>query len=128
MIGHTDGSVLNDDSERPGRGSRTLAGRARCSSSRSQPVAVEARRPDPDELRPDRTRELEVIPNTPPDGQVGVVPGTVGVAGVAVAQGLGRDAATEALLDRLASLDTSALVRGKVAIGVRKLSGRTVAA
>ena len=33
-----------------------------------------------------------MIPNTPPDGQVGVIPGTVGVAGVAVAQILGRDA------------------------------------
>ena len=33
-----------------------------------------------------------------------------------------------ALLDQQASLDTSALVRGKVAIGVRKLSGKTVAA
>ena len=29
MIGHTDGSVLNDDSECPGRGSRTPAVRAR---------------------------------------------------------------------------------------------------
>ena len=35
---------------------------------------------------------MEVIPNTPPDGQVGVIPGTVGVAGVAAAQLLGRDA------------------------------------
>ena len=38
MIGHTDGSVLNDDSECPGRGSRTPAVRARSSSS--QPVVV----------------------------------------------------------------------------------------
>ena len=38
MIGHTDGSVLNDDSECPGCGSRTPAVRAR--SSWSQPVAV----------------------------------------------------------------------------------------
>ena len=38
MIGHEDGYVLNDDSERPGRGSRTPAVRARSSSS--QPVAV----------------------------------------------------------------------------------------
>ena len=37
-IGHVDGSVLNDDSERPDRGSRTPA--ARSSSSSSQPVAV----------------------------------------------------------------------------------------
>ena len=29
----------------------------------------------------DRTRGLEVIPNTPPDGQVGVILSTVGVAG-----------------------------------------------
>ena len=29
MIGHTDGSVLNDDSERPGSGSRTPAVRGR---------------------------------------------------------------------------------------------------
>ena len=35
---------------------------------------------------------MEVIPNTPPDGQVGVIRGTVGVTGVAVAQLLGRDA------------------------------------
>ena len=50
MIGHTDGSVLNDDSECPGRGSRTPAVRARSSSS--QPVAVgsAAGRPGPDEL------------------------------------------------------------------------------
>ena len=34
----------------------------------------------------------------------------------------------QALLDQRAGLDTSALVRGKVAVGVRKLSGRTVAA
>ena len=47
MTGHTDGSVLNDDSERPGRGSRTLAVRARGSSS--QPVAV-GREAGPDEL------------------------------------------------------------------------------
>ena len=32
-----------------------------------------------------------MVPNTPPDGQVGVL-GTVGVAGIAVAQLLGRDA------------------------------------
>ena len=84
-----------------------------------------------------------MIPNTPPDGQVGVIPGTVqcGVAGLAVAQLLGRDAvvvrfpagsgwSVQALLDQQASLDTSALVRSKVAVGVRKLSraGRTVAA
>ena len=80
-----------------------------------------------------------MIPNTPPDGQVGVIPGTVGVAGVAVAQLLGIDAvvvrfpagpgwSVQALLDQRASLDTSALVRGKVAVGVRKLSGRTVTA
>ena len=79
-----------------------------------------------------------MIPNTPPDGQVGVIPGTVGVAGVAVAQLLGRDAvlvrfpagsgwSVQALLDQQAGLDTSALVLGKVTVGVRKLSGRTVA-
>ena len=38
MHGHTDGSVLNNDSERPGRGSRTPV--ALSSSSSSQPVAV----------------------------------------------------------------------------------------
>ena len=38
MIEHTDGSALNNDSERPGCGTRTLA--ARSSSSSSQPVAV----------------------------------------------------------------------------------------
>ena len=31
-----------------------------------------------------------MIPNTPPDGQVGAIPGTVGVAGVAVVQFVGR--------------------------------------
>ena len=71
-----------------------------------------------------------MIPNTPPDGQVGVIPGTVGFAGVAVAQLLGRDAvvvrfpagsggSVQALLDQRASSDTSALIRGKVAVGVR---------
>ena len=76
---------------------------------------------------------MEVIPNTPPNGQVGVIPGTVGVAGVAVAQLLGRDAvvvrfpagscwSVQALLDQRASLDTPAPVQGKVAVGVRKLS------
>ena len=38
MTGNMDGSVLNDDSERPGRVSRTPA--ARFSSSLSQPGAV----------------------------------------------------------------------------------------
>ena len=38
MIGHMDGSVLNDDTECPGRGSSTPAVQARSSSS--QPVAV----------------------------------------------------------------------------------------
>ena len=33
-----------------------------------------------------------MIPNTPHDGQVGVIHGTVGAAGVAVAQLLSRDA------------------------------------
>ena len=72
-----------------------------------------------------------MISNTPPDGQVGVIPGTVGVAGVALAQLLGRDAVVvrfpagsgwsfPALLDKRESLDTSALDR--VAVGVRKLS------
>ena len=60
-------------------------------------------------------------------------------AGVAVAQHLGRNAivarfpagsgwSVQALLDQRASLDTSALVRGKVVIGIRTLSGKTVAA
>ena len=82
---------------------------------------------------------MEVIPNTPPHGQVGIIPGTVGVACVAVAPLLGRDAvvvrfpagsgwSVQALLDQQASPDTSALVRGKVAVGVRKLSGRAAAA
>ena len=71
-----------------------------------------------------------MIPKTPPDGQVGVIPGTVGVAGVAVAQLLCRDAvvvrfpagSVQALLDQRANLDTLALVLGKVPVGVRKLS------
>ena len=76
---------------------------------------------------------MEVIPNILPDCRVGVIPGTVGVAGVAVAQLLGRDAAVvrfpagsswtvQALLDHRASLDITVLVLGKVAVGVRKLS------
>ena len=79
-----------------------------------------------------------MIPNTPPDGQVGV-PGTVGIAGAVVAQLLGRDAvvvrvpastgwSVQALLDQRASLDTSALVRVKVEVGDQKLSVRTVGA
>ena len=64
-----------------------------------------------------------MIPNPPLDGQVGAIPGMVGVAGgVAVAQLLGRDAvvvrfpagsgwSVQALLDQRASLDTSALVQ-----------------
>ena len=85
---------------------------------------------------------------TQPDGQVGVIPGTVGVAGVAIAQLLGRDAVvvrfpassgwfSQALLDQRASLYiwalvqgsrcyTWALVLGKVAVGVRQLSGKIV--
>ena len=88
MTGHMDGTVLNHDSECPGRGSRTPAVRAR--SFLSQPS--DAPPAGPDELRLDRTRVLELIPNTLPNGRVGVIPCTVGVAGVAVAQILGRDA------------------------------------
>ena len=73
---------------------------------------------------------MEVVPNTPPDGQVGVIPGTVGVA---VAQLLGHDAvvvrfpagsgwSAQELLDQQASLDTLALDWGKVAVRVRKLA------
>ena len=69
---------------------------------------------------------MEVISNTPPDGQVGVISGTVGVAGVAVTQLLSRDAivmhfpagscwSVQVLLDQQASLDTLGLVRNKVA-------------
>ena len=58
----------------------------------------------------------------------GVVPGTVGVAGVAAAQLLGRDAVVVRFpAGSGLSVQASALVRGKVAVGVRKLSGRTVA-
>ena len=45
MIGHTDGSVLNDDSERLGRGSRIPAVRARSSSSQPAAVGCAAGRP-----------------------------------------------------------------------------------
>ena len=62
-----------------------------------------------------------MIPNTPPEGQVGVILGTVGVAGVAVAQLLGRDAvvvrfppAPAGQFRRSTSLDISVLVRGMV--------------
>ena len=72
---------------------------------------------------------MQEIPNILPDGQVGVIPGTVGVAGVAVAQLLGRDAivvlfpagsgwSVQALLYRRASLDKSALVRVKFTVRV----------
>ena len=55
-----------------------------------------------------------MIPNTP-KGRVGVIPGTVGVVGVSIAQFLGRDAvvvripagsgwSVQALLDQRASL------------------------
>ena len=58
-----------------------------------------------------------MIPNTQPDGQVGVIPCTVGVAGVAVAQLLGCKAVVvrfpagsgwsfQELLEQRASLDT----------------------
>ena len=67
------------------------------------------------------------------------LPGTGCLFGVAIAQILGRDAVVvrfpagsgwsiQALLDRLVSFDTLALVWGKVAVGVRKLSWNTVAA
>ena len=96
-------------------------------AARPSPQPSDAPPAGPDGLCLDRTRVLEGIPNTPPDGQVGVIPGTVG--GVAVAQLLGRDAvvvrfpagsgwSVQALLDQKASLDTLALVRGKVAVGV----------
>ena len=76
---------------------------------------------------------MEEIPNTSPDCQVGVIPGTVGVADVgrvAVAQLLCRDAvvvsfpagsgwSVQALLDQQASLDTLALVWGRVAVRVQ---------
>ena len=59
------------------------------------------RRPARIILGPHQTRVLEVIPNTPPDGQVGVIPGMmVGVAGVAVAQLLSRDAHGSSALPR----------------------------
>ena len=45
MTGHMDGSVLNDDSERPGRGSSTLAVLARSSSSQPAAVGCAAGRP-----------------------------------------------------------------------------------
>ena len=59
MIGHVDGSVLNDDSERPGRGSRTPAVRARSSSSEPVAVGRPARRMH---RRP--TRASEVVQDT----------------------------------------------------------------
>ena len=76
-----------------------------------------------------------MIPNTPPDGQLGVTPGTVGVAGVAVAQLLGRDAvvvrfpagsgwSVQALLAQRAILDILALVLGEVAVGSTGLASR----
>ena len=45
MTGHMDESVLNDDSECPGRGSRTPAVRARSSSSQPAAVGSAAGRP-----------------------------------------------------------------------------------
>ena len=55
MIGHTDGSVLNNDSERPGRGSRTPAARARSSSSRPAAVGSAAGRPGWTPTRSDKS-------------------------------------------------------------------------
>ena len=52
MTGQTDGSVLNDDSDCPGRGSRTPAVRARSSSS--QPEAVGSAAPRPARMNPDQ--------------------------------------------------------------------------
>ena len=71
-----------------------------------------------------------MIPNTPPDCQVRVIPGTFGVACVDVAQLLGHCAVVvlfpagsgwsvqglQALLDQRASLDTSLFFQGKVAV------------
>ena len=45
-----------------------------------------------DGLRLDKARILEEILKNPPDSRIGVIPGTVGVADVAVAQNHGRDA------------------------------------
>ena len=83
-----------------------------------------------DEHRLDKARVLKVSLNTSPDSQVGVIPSKVGVAGVAVAQLHGRDAravvmcfpicsgwSVQQLTDRRASLDRSALVLGKIAVG-----------
>ena len=55
---------------------------ARSSSPRPSPQPSGRRRTGPCMGSDyDRTRVLEVIPNTPPDGQVGVILSTVGVAG-----------------------------------------------
>ena len=65
MIGHTDGSVLNNDSKCPGHGSRTPAVRARSSSSQPITVGSAAGRSGWSlSLWLDRTWVLEVIPNT----------------------------------------------------------------
>ena len=61
-MGHTDGSVLNNDSECPGRGSRTPAVRARSSSSQPEAAGSAAGRPGC--TLTDRTRV--VIPNKAP--------------------------------------------------------------
>ena len=66
MIGHADGSVLNDDSERPGRGSRTglvhkWSGPA---APRPRPWPSDAPPAGPGELGRDQARVLEEIPNT----------------------------------------------------------------
>ena len=64
-----DGSVLNDDSERPDRGIRTAAV-LRVARTSSQPTLWQrlgAPPADPDELWLDKARVLEEIPNTPRD-------------------------------------------------------------
>ena len=62
MIGHTDGSVLNDDSECPGRDAVVVHQRSGPAASRPSPRLSDAPPAGPDELRLDRTRVLEVIP------------------------------------------------------------------
>ena len=140
LAGRMDGSVLHDDSAAVlvvHRRSGPAAPRPNLQTSEAPPAG-------PDELWLDRTRVSEVIPNTPPDGQVGVIPGTVGPGwrrrrscGAAPQSrcvvrrsptGSGWSRSVQMLLVLRASRGTSALVQGKVAVGVRKLSWETVAA
>ncbi len=88
MGGHIDGHVRNGDSERIPDGD-DIVGSVQQSSNQPVAVGMSPARPGPAQacaLLARAARESAVNPNIPPDGLVGVIFGTVGVAGVAVEQ------------------------------------------